>query len=83
MTQAQYLTSDKSKIPFFHFADVDECREIPGICSEGRCLNTLGSFNCYCPKGFKHDITTGNCIGAFRIFSLIGCLPFVGKFQLG
>ena len=54
-------------------ADVDECRELPGVCSQGRCINTLGSFNCYCPKGFKHDITTGTCIGTLTLF-YISCL---------
>ena len=46
--------------------DVDECQELPGVCSQGRCINTLGSFNCFCPQGFKHDITTGKCIGTFK-----------------
>ena len=57
-----------------YFSDVDECREIPGVCSEGRCLNTLGSFNCYCPKGFKHDIRTGTCIGTSTILSSVNFL---------
>ncbi|KXJ14695.1 Fibrillin-2 [Exaiptasia diaphana] len=42
--------------------DVDECKELPGICSEGRCLNSLGSFSCICPAGQKHDLKTGRCV---------------------
>ena len=61
-------------IIIIYFADVDECREIPDVCSEGRCLNTLGSFNCYCPKGFKHDIRTGTCIGTSTILSSVNFL---------
>lgn len=51
---------------FNHLIDVDECRELPGVCSQGRCLNTLGSFDCFCPKGFKHDISSGKCIGKMK-----------------
>lgn len=37
------------------FADIDECEQ-PGTCPKpGTCINTLGSFRCICPRGFKLD----------------------------
>lgn len=44
---------------------MDECEEIPNACSEGRCLNTVGSFKCTCTSGLRHDITTGRCVGMY------------------
>lgn len=33
--------------------DINECVTIPGICANGgRCLNTYGSYLCYCNPGF-------------------------------
>jgi len=37
------------------FADIDECREIPGICTNGVCINQIGSFRCECPMGFSYN----------------------------
>ncbi len=33
--------------------DVDECRSDPGICGQGHCENSLGSFHCICEDGFS------------------------------
>ncbi|NXL38984.1 FBN2 protein, partial [Glaucidium brasilianum] len=35
--------------------DIDECKEIPGICSNGVCINQIGSFRCECPTGFSYN----------------------------
>ncbi|KAL7847601.1 hypothetical protein AOLI_G00223190 [Acnodon oligacanthus] len=35
--------------------DIDECREIPGICASGVCINQIGSFRCECPRGFSYN----------------------------
>ena len=37
------------------YADIDECREIPGICANGVCINQIGSFRCECPMGFSYN----------------------------
>ncbi|XP_052387608.1 fibrillin-1 isoform X2 [Carassius gibelio] len=35
--------------------DIDECREIPGVCDNGVCINMIGSFLCECPMGFVYN----------------------------
>lgn len=41
-------------------ADINECT-IQGICQNGDCLNTLGSFKCSCKAGLVLDGT--RCVG--------------------
>ncbi|RXN16421.1 fibrillin-1 [Labeo rohita] len=41
--------------------DVDECTENPGICKNGHCINTDGTFRCECPFGYRLDTTGVNC----------------------
>lgn len=33
--------------------DIDECRMLMGICRNGRCVNTIGSFICKCRTGYR------------------------------
>lgn len=35
--------------------DIDECSEIPAICTNGVCINQIGSFRCECPIGFSYN----------------------------
>ncbi|XP_002931771.2 fibrillin-2 [Xenopus tropicalis] len=42
--------------------DVNECLENPGICANGHCINTDGSFRCECPMGYNLDYTGVNCV---------------------
>ncbi|XP_052832468.1 fibrillin-2, partial [Octopus bimaculoides] len=43
------------------FKDINECLEIPDICSNGVCHNTPGGFNCDCKQGFAIDGRGFNC----------------------
>uniref|UniRef100_A0A8C3X9N4 Fibrillin 3 n=1 Tax=Catagonus wagneri TaxID=51154 RepID=A0A8C3X9N4_9CETA len=42
--------------------DVNECAENPGVCSNGLCVNTDGSFRCECPFGYSLDFTGVSCV---------------------
>lgn len=44
-------------------SDMNECLENPGICQNGICINTDGSFRCECPFGYNLDYTGVNCVG--------------------
>ncbi|KAJ8252437.1 hypothetical protein COCON_G00217490 [Conger conger] len=41
--------------------DIDECADHPGVCKNGQCINTDGSFRCECSFGFRLDFTGINC----------------------
>lgn len=69
-------------ISVFHIvhvcADLNECAVKPGICKNGRCENTVGSYRCKCDQGFLANPTQTECIGKelvsdhiFFILSLI------------
>ena len=48
----------------FQISDVNECEENKGVCKGGKCKNTVGSFTCDCPKGYKqHPNSPYICIG--------------------
>ncbi|XP_043673250.1 fibrillin-2-like isoform X2 [Vespula pensylvanica] len=42
-------------IGFTERQDINECIEFPGMCVNGRCKNTVGSYSCRCNQGFALD----------------------------
>uniref|UniRef100_A0A670KEG4 Fibrillin 3 n=1 Tax=Podarcis muralis TaxID=64176 RepID=A0A670KEG4_PODMU len=42
--------------------DVNECEVFPGVCSNGHCVNTVGSFRCDCPEGLTLDGSGRTCV---------------------
>ena len=49
---------------FFFSADIDECTEPAHGCSQ-LCNNTLGSYNCFCLKGYLLEKDNKTCVGKF------------------
>lgn len=43
--------------------DIDECSQLPEICTFGTCSNTEGSFTCLCPEGFQISASGRRCLG--------------------
>nr|XP_060609990.1 latent-transforming growth factor beta-binding protein 1 isoform X3 [Anolis sagrei ordinatus] len=41
--------------------DINEC-QLQGVCPNGECLNTMGSYRCTCKMGFMPDPTLSRCI---------------------
>uniref|UniRef100_A0AAY4B475 Uncharacterized protein n=1 Tax=Denticeps clupeoides TaxID=299321 RepID=A0AAY4B475_9TELE len=68
--------------------DVNECEVFPGICPNGHCLNTPGSFKCLCPEGLTLDSTGRICIDlrsehCYLTHDEDSCtLPVGGKFRM-
>lgn len=54
---------------FSFFVDINECKVFPGMCMNGKCRNTIGSFKCRCNSGFALDMEERNCTGKSCIFS--------------
>ncbi|XP_039594040.1 latent-transforming growth factor beta-binding protein 1 isoform X5 [Polypterus senegalus] len=42
-------------------ADINEC-QLQGVCPNGECLNTIGSYRCSCKAGYMPDPTLSTCI---------------------
>jgi len=42
--------------------EIDECQLMPNMCKHGTCLNTPGSFECLCDRGFIYDENSHQCI---------------------
>ena len=52
----------------FLFLDIDECKDDPGICQHN-CTNTVGSFTCTCPPGYRLSRDKTTCIGIHQILT--------------
>ncbi|XP_055956124.1 fibrillin-2 [Patella vulgata] len=66
--------------------DVNECLMHPGICEEGACINTDGSFRCECRPGYTLDASGTRCVDAneCRDRSVCGngtCTNMLGGFE--
>uniref|UniRef100_A0AAX7W4U0 Latent transforming growth factor beta binding protein 3 n=1 Tax=Astatotilapia calliptera TaxID=8154 RepID=A0AAX7W4U0_ASTCA len=46
-----------------HCKDINEC-SMQGVCQNGDCLNTLGSFKCSCKSGFV--LERNRCVGEYK-----------------
>lgn len=73
---------------YVFLVDINECKEETGICPKpGRCVNTLGSFKCICPRRFKLDSTGTYCIDADECLDDTkcpeGCQNLVGGYRCG
>uniref|UniRef100_A0A663MUT8 Fibrillin 2 n=1 Tax=Athene cunicularia TaxID=194338 RepID=A0A663MUT8_ATHCN len=51
---------------FIFCTDIDECKVMPNLCRNGQCINTMGSFRCFCKVGYTTDISSTSCIGKIQ-----------------
>lgn len=56
-----YLLHDVLLLHPLFPSDTDECLT-PGICMNGRCINSEGSFRCECPPGLAVDVDGRVCV---------------------
>jgi len=45
-----------------HSEEIDECALMPTMCTHGHCMNTPGSFECQCERGYIYDQDSHQCI---------------------
>ena len=59
------LINQQSRVFSFFDTDINECDQA-GLCLNGRCVNTEGSFKCICNRGFEISSDGRYCTGAFH-----------------
>lgn len=59
--KSHFCKFDFKSEPMTFVADIDEC-QTSGICMNGRCVNTEGSFRCECPPGLAIDVDGRVCV---------------------
>lgn len=42
--------------------EINECDLMPSMCKHGQCMNTPGSFECMCNRGYIYDEDSHQCI---------------------
>lgn len=80
-----FLFITSLSLHLFHFpADVNECEVFPGVCPNGRCINSKGSFHCECPEGLTLDGTGRVCLGRFMPLCILCMKPVMNlSYSLG
>lgn len=58
------------QVVFLCILDIDECSSQPGICVNGECINSQGSFRCQCPHGFTLGPDRRTCLGKYIYLSV-------------
>ena len=57
--------------------DVNECETIPGVCRNGQCTNTEGSYFCTCSPGFEPTRDRTGCICEYAARSCKVCYGYI------
>lgn len=48
---------------FVRWSDIDECSTQRGVCRNGQCVNTVGTFLCVCNDGYELSLDGRLCSG--------------------
>ena len=72
---------------FVFLLDINECKDVSKNKCEQGCLNTRGSFDCYCKRGFKSDPENPTkCLGELTpkyICRILKEWPFINQNIIG
>ncbi len=61
------LLSNWNAIERGHLNDINDCTTFYDMCENGRCKNSIGSFNCRCNQGYALDEDGIKCNGEFEL----------------
>lgn len=69
---------------FLFWSDIDECSTQRGLCRNGQCVNTVGTFLCVCNDGYELTLDGRMCAGTelklsifFWIWSVLHVLHYL------